>query len=50
MQIFNGRFNSRVLAFSQDHAAAAHVKMHAFMRTLCHTAFRRIKDYIISML
>lgn len=47
MQIFNGCFNSRVLAFSQDYAAAARVKMYAFMTTLCHMVFRRIKGYII---
>lgn len=27
---------------------AARVKIYAFMRTLCHMVFRRIKGYIIS--
>lgn len=47
MQIFNGCFNSRVLALSQDYTAAVRVKMYAFMWSLCHMVFRRIKDYIV---
>lgn len=49
MQIFNGCFNSRVLALSQDYAAAGRVKMYAFIKTLCHMVFRWIKDYIVSV-
>lgn len=52
MQIFNGCFNSHVLALSQAYVAAVGIKIHAFMceGIIVHTLFFIILGLRITLL